>query len=61
MLDHLETFEGWLLIVFSNDQGYHFQCFNPLGEKADKFGAFGSVASALHSGRKFITGEKLKG
>jgi hypothetical protein len=61
MLNHLETFEGWLLIVFSDDQGYHFQCFNPLGENAGKVGAFVSVPCALHSGRKFLTGEKLKG
>lgn len=59
MLNYLETFEGWLLIVFNSPYGYHFQAFSPAGNKVGEFGKFNSVASAVQRGRKFITGAKL--
>ncbi|MBD1905681.1 hypothetical protein H6F74_00075 [Trichocoleus sp. FACHB-90] len=58
-LNYLETFEGWLLIVFSNSRGYGFQVFNPVGEKIGEGSTFNSVAAAVQRGRKFITGAKL--
>lgn len=59
ILNYLETFEGWLLIVFSDSHGYHFQAFNPVGEKVGEGGTFDSVAISVQRGRKFITGAKL--
>lgn len=59
-LNYLETFEGWLLIVFSYGNGYYyFEAFDPAGEKAGDRGIFSSIAAAVQAGRKFITGAKL--
>ncbi|MBD1924147.1 hypothetical protein H6F77_24195 [Microcoleus sp. FACHB-831] len=67
-LHYLETFEGWLLIIFSDISSYRFQAFSPVGEKMGDLrfaaalryrGSFNSVAAAVQQGRKFITGAKL--